>query len=128
MALTAKSSATAPPKTPKAKPPSDAADNRFKGKKVVVTGTMETMTRNDITNKLLELGATVTGSVSSKTDLLVAGVKAGSKLSKAESLGIEVLTEDAFISECERVGVSTATQKAAKKAAAAKAPGISSCK
>lgn len=81
----------------KPKPAAPAGDNPFQGKKVVVTGTMKTMDRKEISARLEELGATVTDSVSAKTDLLIVGEKAGSKLAKAESLGIQVMTEDEFI-------------------------------
>jgi NAD-dependent DNA ligase len=81
-----------------AKPKAAAAsDNPFEGKKVVVTGTMKTMDRKEISARLEELGADVTDSVSAKTDLLIVGEKAGSKLAKAESLGIQVMTEAEFI-------------------------------
>jgi NAD-dependent DNA ligase len=80
-----------------AKPKAPASDNPFSGKTVVVTGTMKTMDRKEISARLAELGAKVTDSVSAKTDLLIVGEKAGSKLAKAESLGIEVMTEDEFI-------------------------------
>lgn len=66
------------------------------GKKVVLTGTFSTMTRSEAKAVLEDLGADVTSSVSSKTDLLIAGAKAGSKLTKAESLGVEVWTEAEF--------------------------------
>jgi NAD-dependent DNA ligase len=89
--------ATKPPAPAKPKPAADASDNPFKGKTVVVTGTMKTMDRKEITARLAELGAKVTDSVSAKTDLLIVGEKAGSKLAKAESLGIQVMTEDEFI-------------------------------
>jgi NAD-dependent DNA ligase len=93
--------AEAKPK-PAAKPkaaaaPAPAGDNPFEGKKVVVTGTMKNMDRKEISARLVELGATVTDSVSAKTDLLIVGEKAGSKLEKAESLGIQIMTEDEFI-------------------------------
>tara|TARA_Y100001934_G_scaffold283617_1_gene404849 strand:- start:1287 stop:3308 length:2022 start_codon:yes stop_codon:yes gene_type:complete len=66
------------------------------GKTVVLTGTLSTMPRGDAKARLQALGAKVTGSVSKKTDLVVAGAEAGSKLAKAESLGIEVIDEDGF--------------------------------
>lgn len=65
-------------------------------KTVVITGSFERGSRPELTNKLKALGAKVVGSVSKKTDLLVAGEKAGSKLAKAESLGIEVVGEEWF--------------------------------
>jgi DNA ligase (NAD+) len=55
------------------------------------------MDRKEISARLAELGATVVDSVSAKTDILVVGEKAGSKLAKAESLGITIMTEDEFI-------------------------------
>jgi NAD-dependent DNA ligase len=88
--------AAAKPAAAKPKPAADS-DNPFEGKKVVVTGTMKTMDRKEISERLEELGATVTDSVSAKTDLLIVGEKAGSKLEKAESLGIQVMTEAEFI-------------------------------
>jgi NAD-dependent DNA ligase len=87
----------AAPKSAAAKPAVAAGDSQFEGKKVVVTGTMKTMDRKEISARLVELGATVTDSVSAKTDLLIVGEKAGSKLEKAESLGIAVMTEAEFI-------------------------------
>ena len=65
----------------------------FAGKTVVLTGTLTQMGRSEAKAKLQELGAKVSGSVSAKTDLLIAGEKAGSKLSKAESLNIKVWNE-----------------------------------
>ncbi|TDF42076.1 NAD-dependent DNA ligase LigA [Alteromonadaceae bacterium M269] len=67
-------------------------------KTFVLTGTLSTMGRNDAKAKLQQLGAKVSGSVSAKTDYLVAGEKAGSKLTKAQDLGVDVLTEDELIS------------------------------
>jgi len=66
------------------------------GKVFVLTGTLASMTREDAAAALERLGARVAGSVSKKTDYLVAGVEAGSKLEKARQLGVEVMDEDAF--------------------------------
>ncbi|MEM7278336.1 MAG: NAD-dependent DNA ligase LigA [Pseudomonadota bacterium] len=66
------------------------------GKKVVLTGSLESMTRQEATELLEKLGATVTGSVSKKTDLVIYGAKAGSKLEKARKLGVDVKAEEAL--------------------------------
>ena len=66
----------------------------LEGAKVCVTGTLSIYTRNEITEKLRSLGAIVTSSVSKKTDYLLAGVNAGSKLIKAKELHIPVVNED----------------------------------
>ena len=65
-----------------------------KGKTVVLTGSLSTLTREEAEEKLAKLGAIVHGSVSAKTDILFVGEKAGSKLAKAKSLGIEVHDEN----------------------------------
>lgn len=65
----------------------------FSNKTIVLTGTLEHFKRNDLKEKLEALGANVTGSVSKNTDLLIAGEAAGSKLAKAEKLGVEVWDE-----------------------------------
>jgi DNA ligase (NAD+) len=70
--------------------------NPFAGKTVVVTGTLTNYTRSEIESKLLSLGAKAGSSVSSKTNYVLAGEKAGSKLTKARSLGIKVISEDEF--------------------------------
>ena len=75
-----------------------AADAPLAGKTVVLTGKLHEMTRGEAGTRLEQYGATVTGSVSKKTDILVAGEKAGSKLTKAESLGIEVWDEAKLLS------------------------------
>lgn len=78
-------------------PQQASEDGPLAGKVAVVTGTLSGMTRDEAKAALESLGAKVTGSVSAKTDLLVAGEKAGSKLAKAQNLGVEVLDEAAFI-------------------------------
>ena len=72
-------------------------DNIFSGKTIVLTGKLVELTRNETKEYLEHFGAKVTGSVTSKTDYVIAGEKAGSKLAKAEQLGIQVLSEDEFI-------------------------------
>ena len=67
------------------------------GETWVVTGTLYQFTRDSIKDKLLALGAKVAGSVSKNTTVLLAGEKAGSKLAKAEELGVTILTEDEFV-------------------------------
>lgn len=71
----------------------------FHGKTVCVTGTLELMTRKEIKEYLARLGANVTGSVSKKTDYLICGKDAGSKLEKAQNLGVKVLSEEEFKKE-----------------------------
>jgi DNA ligase (NAD+) len=72
-------------------------DSPIAGKSVVFTGTLGKMTREEAKALAERLGAKVSGSVSKKTDLVVAGAEAGSKLRKATELGVEVLDEDAFL-------------------------------
>lgn len=71
----------------------DEIDSPFAGKTVVLTGSLSQMSRDDAKARLVELGAKVAGSVSKKTDLVIAGEAAGSKLVKAQELGIEVIDE-----------------------------------
>lgn len=71
----------------------------FSGKTIVLTGKLEQLTRQDAKEKIEELGGKVTGSVSKNTDLVIAGAEAGSKLTKAEQLGIEVWDEDRLMKE-----------------------------
>lgn len=70
--------------------------NPFAGKTVVATGKLMNYTRDGIQNKLLSLGANPASSITKKTDYLIVGEKAGSKLTKAQQLGIETLTEEEF--------------------------------
>lgn len=77
--------------------PKEAKENYFSGKKFVLTGTLS-VTREEMTERLEKLGAKSIGSVSSKTDFVLAGEKAGSKLTKALSLGIKVYSEDEITS------------------------------
>ncbi|MFF2483610.1 NAD-dependent DNA ligase LigA [Paenibacillus sp. NPDC058071] len=70
-------------------------DSVFSGKTVVLTGTLPGMSRDDAAKKLEALGAKVTGSVSKKTDFVIAGESAGSKLTKAKELGITVIEDEA---------------------------------
>ena len=76
---------------------SAASGHVLSGKTVVLTGTLEQLTRQDAKEKLESLGAKVTGSVSKKTDVVIAGHSAGSKLTKANDLGIEVWSEQQFL-------------------------------
>jgi len=71
-------------------------DDRFVGKTFVLTGKLEKYTRDEAGALIEERGGRISGSVSKKTDFVVAGEDAGSKLAKAESLGVSVLTESEF--------------------------------
>ncbi|MFT5232483.1 MAG: DNA ligase (NAD+) [Candidatus Krumholzibacteriia bacterium] len=74
-------------------------DNWFAGKTFVITGTLSAMTRTEGKHAIEALGGKVSGSVSKQTDGLVAGAKAGSKLTKAEKLGLLVLDEETFVAK-----------------------------
>lgn len=74
-------------------------DSIFAGKTIVLTGKLEQLSREDVKKEIEELGGKVTGSVSKKTDLVIAGESAGSKLDKANELGIEVWDEARLLEE-----------------------------
>ncbi len=76
------------------------AAGAFAGKIVVLTGTLPTMSREEATAKIEAAGGKVTGSVSKKTDFVLAGAEAGSKLDKAQELGVKVLNEAEFLKMC----------------------------
>lgn len=86
------------PKTVKA----TDVDSYFAGKTVVLTGKLETLSRNEAKEKIEQLGGKVTGSVSKNTDLVIAGADAGSKLTKAQQLDIEIWDEARFLQEIEQ--------------------------
>jgi DNA ligase (NAD+) len=72
----------------------------FAGKTFVLTGTLPTLTREEAKAKIEALGGKVTGSVSKKTDFVLAGEEAGSKLDKARQFGIRILNEAEFLKMC----------------------------
>ena len=74
----------------------EVSDNRFEGMSFVLTGKLEKYTRDEASEIIEKLGGKTSGSVSKKTDYVLAGEDAGSKLTKAESLGVKVITEDEF--------------------------------
>lgn len=81
--------------------PSLRTSEAFAAKTFVLTGTLSSMTRDEASAKIKARGGKVTGSVSAKTSFVIAGEEAGSKLTKANALGIPVLTEDAFLAMLE---------------------------
>ncbi len=80
-------------------------DNEFTGKTVVVTGTMKNFSRKEIKEVLEKLGAKVSESVSKKTNYVIYGESAGSKLKKAQDLGVNLLTEDEFYEIYKKLGI-----------------------
>ena len=78
------------------KPSPKKADGPLSGKTFVLTGTLSSMTRDEAKEKIQAAGGKVTGTVSRKTDFVVYGDKAGSKLTKAQNLGIETIDDASF--------------------------------
>ena len=82
----------------------DGPETWFSGKKFVLTGTLQEMTRSQAKSLIQAAGGQVVATVSAKTDALVAGEKAGSKLKKATALGVTILTEEEFRAHLETAG------------------------
>jgi DNA ligase (NAD+) len=78
------------------------ASSVLAGKTVVLTGKLASMSRNEAKEQIERLGGRVTGSVSRSTDIVIAGEDAGSKLDKAQQLGIEIWDETRFLQEISR--------------------------
>jgi DNA ligase (NAD+) len=78
-------------------PPAPAGPQPLLGKTVVITGTLPTLSREEAIRRAEEAGAKVTGSVSKKTDFVLVGESAGTKLTKAQTLGIEIIDEPEFL-------------------------------
>jgi len=83
----------------------ETIDSRFSGKTIVLTGTLENMSRDEATAYLERLGAKVTSYVSSKTDFVLAGENAGSKLDKAQKLGIDIISLNDLKEELKSVNI-----------------------
>jgi DNA ligase (NAD+) len=92
--LKIKPEVVAAPATPAAK------TGPFAGKTCVLTGTLSSMSRDEAGELIRQAGGTVSGSVSKKTDFVIAGEEAGSKLTKAKELGVRVLDEAEFVRLC----------------------------
>jgi DNA ligase (NAD+) len=89
-----------------ADPPSlPTTESYFTDKATVLTGSLSHYSRDNAANLIQRLGGRIVSSVSKKTDLVIAGEKAGSKLTKAEQLGIEVLSEEEFIAKLQEAGL-----------------------
>lgn len=78
-------------------PEQTISNPNFAGKTVVLTGTLNNFTRPDLTKKLQNMGANVTSSVSKNTDMVIVGADAGSKLAKAQQLGVRIVLEDELL-------------------------------
>jgi len=92
------------------------ADAPFTGKTFVITGTLASMGRDEASAKIRSLGGSVSGSVSTKTHYLVCGADAGSKLAKAQELGVTVIEEAAFLALLKRSGKAPAASSPAQTA------------
>ncbi|MBR0417526.1 MAG: NAD-dependent DNA ligase LigA, partial [Firmicutes bacterium] len=85
----------------KSKAASKKVDDRFAGKTFVLTGTLPSMTRDEASAVIESFGGKTSSSVSKKTDYVLAGEAAGSKLTKAQDLGVTIIDEDTFRKMCE---------------------------
>ncbi len=95
---------------PPAQVPASAGPGPLTGKTFVLTGTLEGFTRGQATAEITARGGKVTGSVSKKTDYVIAGADPGSKLTKAQELGVPVLDENAFSALLAESGLGTPAQ------------------
>lgn len=105
---------------PVAEAPIEVVASAFTGKTIVLTGTFATMKRTEAKKVLLEAGAKVSGSISKKTDLLIHGSAAGSKLAKAQSLGVATMTEAEMVEVLAKAGAGTKVLAGAAEKMAAK--------
>ena len=102
-----------------------SAASALAGKSFVLTGTLETLTRDEAKDRIIAAAGRVSGSVSKKTDFVVAGSAAGSKLEKAQALGVRILTEAEFLemlkgAQASPEAAAETTAEAADEAAAGK--------
>ena len=81
----------------------EVEENYFSNKTIVLTGTLTNFKREELSEKLINFGANVTGSVSKKTDLLICGEDAGSKLEKAKSFGVEIINEETLMQKLKEI-------------------------
>lgn len=94
------------PVAPKTASSQGSGSNEFNAKSFVLTGTLSSMDRSVASSHIENLGGVVRGSVSKNTDFVVAGEEAGSKLEKAQALGVTVLDEETFLAMLKRAGIS----------------------